>query len=1229
MNHDATPSITGYEYQLLRALDYLLADIDRDSTFYVRIEGDNDVCASGENEIILEQDKQSSRKFTLNSDAIKNSICIFIDNWLKYSSSDKDKLKFVFVTNADYGKEQKRGAIAYPENAVFSYLTSNNNFYKNWEVVKTVLVDTTYRFYENDYSPSESANKSIVAIWNEVDWKEFFSHIEWHFGTENRDELETKLKQKINKICNQYDVRVDLGDFLLAKVKDDILSGCSKDNFTDKIVTVEKVKNYILQLAWTDSNFKFCLNNMWFQQMLDRTIKLLGDSYSREKNYNLYDDSYLDQLGDVSKGHASYLFYGKAGMGKSHFLAHSAEKYMQKGGNVILVLGQRCLGNQSIEQKILSFIELDIKLSFNDLLCQLNELGKSTNKRSIIFYDSFNESKIDEEAIQALISRLKEFPYVGFVGTIRKDALYDTKYGEIFELRCLKGVQTKNELKTFMELFGVPAATNFYSYLLGQPLLLIKNFCEVYYSGQYKVEEPLYKIFDLYFKNVNANIRKIVHGRYHVDVVMIALNAFCDLLIKNYSQESRFVDYQELCKLCKERTDEFYIGFNIVDVLIEYNIFAEQFVNESKIFIEFELWKEYLVIKRILENENVKDFTSIHQFHNFFNKEKSIYPIIRDMDEMLAILLPDIKCKYKKGGFEAYYWPNISFTTKKELFLYGLYWRDVEKIPQVAYSSYINDIDVQMSGSDILYDMWKCVLQQCLRGNGKFGVQFLKNMNDQLCNSAFLEAWGSYLNEEFYKSEIYHNLKHAMGTQRELLSPLQRENLLFVFTYFLYSVNSNIVHESMLLLAEMMIEIEKKQESRDWLYNYIFEVWQWSKDIQVFIYLIQIIYNISDQLSLETIHKVCCFLSFLSVEAQDEIFYNEYYWFKVFFNGLAEKCFIEKEGMYYGKDFKWVNRDTLLSEANQLYRTQCKEDDEGVYILEMRDYECGEEFYLCQNRIIDMLLDKEHHYDLISEYCIDVLPETDKDSFLYNVMRTIFEQGYVYARFGSVDLFADDSNTYAARYEKLALNRVMQSYLCAKGEKEQFFYPLLNCFTIIDCSIPIKAREISCKRMDVSDIQKNIIRELDYKTEWITFIGSDCYQKLTVDIYKKETEIPMQDVERDGDTVELLFYHELYDSSRQRYIMKEQKEKNSLWFQFLWDYIPFLTVSLLGDFWMKEYSLSYCKETFSYYRDGNIVCKNTLLENGMDILVMHRDFLAEICEKYHIIWRCGDWKRIE
>jgi len=254
INSEADSAVRGIFYQKLRAFNRLLDAIDSENMgIMCAIEYIDDVIeVDGSNlgkVITTEQDKLKCRPVSLNSHEVINSLRIFFDNW-REKTMNSEKINFAFFTNSSIAKEKstqllKQAGVELPEKPILELLISLK-YDDVLEPFKVVFKDYYIQQHEKNLKENEKSKiaiyKSIVDMMSDDEWKSFLSLIEWNFGIEDELDLQTKTKERIEKLCKEYDVKNRYVDSIFNEVMSMIEVGAFESDFLNKVVHVSQVK---------------------------------------------------------------------------------------------------------------------------------------------------------------------------------------------------------------------------------------------------------------------------------------------------------------------------------------------------------------------------------------------------------------------------------------------------------------------------------------------------------------------------------------------------------------------------------------------------------------------------------------------------------------------------------------------------------------------------------------------------------------------------------------------------------------------------------------------------------------------------------------------------------------------------------------------------------------------------------------------------------------------------
>jgi hypothetical protein len=212
INREAHDKSKGFRFQRLRAVSLMLDSMQETESPYIycAIENIGDIhlhASSNENtDDYFEEDKDydSSSAFSINSTQILKSIISFIDVWHKFELSPS--LYFGFCTTANVAKEKytktlKDLGVTLPSIPILNIL-SNKEFidFAYIQEIKKIIITA----YKKEYSSHNSNGYfEFLTNWSNSTWQEFLNRITWFFGTDDENEIEAALVEKL-KLCSFY-----------------------------------------------------------------------------------------------------------------------------------------------------------------------------------------------------------------------------------------------------------------------------------------------------------------------------------------------------------------------------------------------------------------------------------------------------------------------------------------------------------------------------------------------------------------------------------------------------------------------------------------------------------------------------------------------------------------------------------------------------------------------------------------------------------------------------------------------------------------------------------------------------------------------------------------------------------------------------------------------------------------------------------------------------------------
>lgn len=272
INREASDSIKGIRYQKIRLLKKMLQLIKKNENAYIIgfPEFWEDLYIMGEKKTeIMEQDKEYSSKFTINSNETKKALVSFIDIYLTYKCS-KD-LKFIFHTNTEYGKESKSKMLEMLgleplEKPILEYLI--NRDFSN-EVIEFMSKVVIYS-YEEIYNTRKSNLKTLKDMTIEQ-WREFFGCIYYEFGQPNLEEVNKTIYNDIVECIYFTPDLIDKEELIKCYLLETIDQRMSEENPLKKAITSKEIELIYLKVRGDSPDSKFDPNfEEWSSILLEK-----------------------------------------------------------------------------------------------------------------------------------------------------------------------------------------------------------------------------------------------------------------------------------------------------------------------------------------------------------------------------------------------------------------------------------------------------------------------------------------------------------------------------------------------------------------------------------------------------------------------------------------------------------------------------------------------------------------------------------------------------------------------------------------------------------------------------------------------------------------------------------------------------------------------------------------------------------------------------------------------
>jgi hypothetical protein len=254
INTDADSSLKGLGLQKIRAVERLLdALLNNKKAIMCTIEYVDDVLQLDISrdipEYTTEQNKSYGSPFSLNSKEIKNSMRIFLDNWLGTVEAS-ESIQFVFYTNTSIMKESRVGVLRNLEQKLpkepILQLLMDKRYKEALPFVKPVIEDyyiEQHKKHTDDIAPY----KQLLDNMNDTKWISFLQLIEWNFGKADEQIVRVNVEERVKKLCLIYNIDVKYVSTIIAVLIDMVESRTFENDFLKRIVHVGEVKSLFLE----------------------------------------------------------------------------------------------------------------------------------------------------------------------------------------------------------------------------------------------------------------------------------------------------------------------------------------------------------------------------------------------------------------------------------------------------------------------------------------------------------------------------------------------------------------------------------------------------------------------------------------------------------------------------------------------------------------------------------------------------------------------------------------------------------------------------------------------------------------------------------------------------------------------------------------------------------------------------------------------------------------------
>jgi hypothetical protein len=419
---------------------------------------------------------------------------------------------------------------------------------------------------------------------------------------------------------------------------------------------------------------------------IENDIDSLNTSHTLLYEYITYLES-----NEVSTANNPYiLLYGEGGIGKSHIIADTIMKRKLNGKKSILFLGQHFKEEQNPFIDILKFLELDC--SSEQFLSELNKKAKEDNSRIIFFIDALNEGngkKIWKDYLPGLVQKLKLYPWLGLVVSIRTEYL-DVLFNNNSSLEK-EFVKIKHQGFSSLEYDAIKKYFDFYNIQFTDipfaeqefrnPLFL-RLLCEGFKNSNIDLSQISFTdVYKNYLLSINLRISEKCEYSRHINIVEKVINEMV-LYKHRIGLGNNFIPIEDAVDMIVEIERKFNIKKSLLDELLSSGVITQNINNNNEecVYVTYEKLDDYLYAKLVANDLNE---IGIDQFRIRYKKLLAYGDII----EALAIVLAENN-KYEL--FEIFDEEKCNKNIIRS-FCSSLKWRKPDEIYQKTIN-YINEV---------------------------------------------------------------------------------------------------------------------------------------------------------------------------------------------------------------------------------------------------------------------------------------------------------------------------------------------------------------------------------------------------------------------------------------------------------------------------------------------------------------------------------------------------------
>jgi hypothetical protein len=540
-----------------------------------------------------------------------------------------------------------------------------------------------------------------------------------------------EIKDRIEKLERDFDELHSLFESIDFLGTNKIRVDTFHELITSATKTTEEIRSFYLE---EERKLQKEKNDSQFYHKYGHELRAV-----REFEYDL--SSFIRFLSSITFALANnpiLILDGEAGIGKSHMIGDIVSKRISNNYESVFLLGQHFMTDEDPWTQI--FKRLQINSKSDNFLNKLNERGKNSGKRIVLFIDAINEGRgkyFWNSYIRSFINEIKRYEWIGLVLTVRssyKNLIFPQEGGNNLEIDELTLYGFRNVEYEASKLFF----NNYKIELPNVPLLhpefqnplFLKLFCEgISKSGLNRVPsgvQGISSIINFFIKSVNNVLSKPNRVGYSnsINLVKKSIDAIIQYKVE---KQLKYMPYEMAFQVIDVTVSNFidkkgFLEELIAEGVLSKNLFWKSALEyEEGVYLAYERFEDHLTSQYLLEKYPNLDveFKEGGKLYHYVKDVNSIH-INKGLIDAFSIQIPEIS---GKEFFD--FIPHLKDKYPiAESFVESLLWRKVETINEKS-KDYVNKYVFSYQDT---YDLfWETILAVTALPNHYFNASSLHN----------------------------------------------------------------------------------------------------------------------------------------------------------------------------------------------------------------------------------------------------------------------------------------------------------------------------------------------------------------------------------------------------------------------------------------------------------------------------------------------------------------------